>query len=112
MKKFLTFILVAIMMLAVIVAASEDADGKLVPKVTFPALAVATLCGLGLNRLVREEKTLRTSLIRRVGMVAKNARGISVLPRRGLFARQRNYTAINTTTLRLTSLVIIKLKFV
>ena len=56
MKKFLTFILVAIMMLAVIVAASEDADGKLVPKVTFPALAVATLCGLGLNRLVREEK--------------------------------------------------------
>ena len=45
-------------------------------------------------------------------MAAKNARGMSVLPRRGLFERQKNFTAINTTTLRLTSQVIIKLKFV
>ena len=65
-------------------------------------------CSTALNT----ESSSKNPLYIYAEMAAKNARGMSVLPRRGLFERQKNFTAINTTTLRLTSQVIIKLKFV
>lgn len=55
MKKFLTYLFTAVMLLAVIYASGEDENGKLVAKSTFPALAVAGLCAFGLNRLEKKK---------------------------------------------------------
>lgn len=55
MKKVFIGLLTAVMFLAVIYAAGEDADGNLVASCTLPALAIAGLCALGLNRLTKND---------------------------------------------------------
>ena len=62
----------------------------------YPSVSTFTSAASALNT----ESSCKNPLYIYAEMAAKNARGMSVLPRRGLFERQKNFTAINTTTVK------------